>query len=293
MMSKKAPSSHSIVTSSVVVMFMLSASIFPFSSYLLSLSLFGLPHVYYELVYIRKHIATQLPASFMIIVVSILSFLVIVKIFHLAYPIAGIMPIEFLCLFLLLLLCLYYSTNWLTSLFLAVFCSMLILNAALLLVILAFLHNLTPWGFLSTHKASSRAWIIFIVNPCVVFLLALYVTADIPVFSNQQIHQFLSHYILNSSYNTPTIALFAAAVYLQMVHYYFVLRVLPHQAHLTLPIHLPILAVFALFTAFFFHAFAATKQIYAIAALFHAYLEIPLLLYLLPLAQKSQSILIK
>ncbi|QRN03067.1 hypothetical protein GH742_03865 [Legionella sp. MW5194] len=267
-------------------MFMLSASIFPFSSYLLSLSLLGAPHVYYELVYIRKHIATQLPASFMILVLSILSFLVIVKTFHLIHPLPAMTLLELLCLFSLLFLCLYYSTNWLTSLVLAVFTSLLIFNAALLLVILAFLHNLTPWGFLSVQKASSRAWVLFIVNPCAVFLLALYLTVDAPVFSHREIHQFLSHYILNASYSTLTIAWFAAAVYLQMIHYYFVLRVLPNQVGMTLPVHLPVLAVFVLFSAFFFYAFSVTRTVYGIAALFHAYLEIPLLLYLLPLIGK-------
>lgn len=252
---------------------------------MLSLSLFGLPHIYYELVYIRRHVAAILPRPLLVAVLSILSFLVIVKMFNLLSPFHLIAPIELLCLVSLLLIGLYFSSNGLTIIVLLIACSVLIVNAALLLLILACLHNLTPWGFLSVHQASRRAWIIFIVNPCLVFLLAFWLTADATLFSIPQRHLFLSHYTY-SSFNATTLAFFAAAVYLQMVHYYFVIRVLPQRAKLTLTLHPAAAVGFLLFTSLFFYAFSATKSVYAVAALFHAYLEIPLLLYLLPLAGK-------
>jgi hypothetical protein len=260
---------------------MIAASIAPLSSYLISISFLGLPHVLYELSYIRKNLMRILPSAFIIIVMTLLLFLVLVRTINLISPTPYALIMEVFTLISLLLTSLYFRINLALAAMVFLFCIGLIYNPFILLLCLSFIHNLTPWGFLSLQGKAQNAWIIFLLNPLLVFLLAYFFAVDPHYISAATANTYLSHYLLSPQINAWNSAFFASAVYLQMVHYYFVIKVLPKLS--VKPIHSNRYQwFFYIVTGIIFIAFFKTgKPIYGIIALFHAYLEIPILFYLL------------
>ncbi|WP_018578183.1 hypothetical protein [Legionella shakespearei] len=258
-----------------------AASIAPLSSYLISICFFGLPHVLYELSYIRKNLLRILPPAFIIIVMTLLLFLVLVRTINLISPTPYVLIIEVFTLISLLLTSLYFRINLTLAAMVFLFCLGLIYNPFILLLCLSFLHNLTPWGFLSLQGKAKNAWIIFLFNPVLVFMLAYFFAVDPHYISATTANTCLSHYLLSPQINVWNSAFFASAVYLQMIHYYFVIKVLPELS--LKPIRTNRYQwLFYIVIGFAFIAFFKTgKPIYGIIALFHAYLEIPILFYLL------------
>ncbi|WED44040.1 hypothetical protein [Legionella cardiaca] len=147
---------------------------------------------------------------------------------------------------------------------------------------LAFLHNLTPWGFLKAENATQNAWLIFVVNPILVFGLSLLLAIDPSFYSSQQAHLYLAHYLVSPQVNALIISFFATAVYLQLIHYYYVIKVLPRFCAAPIKINTALSLLFCSLGLGFLYDFQDSKKFYSLIAMFHAYLEIPLLLYLLP-----------
>lgn len=192
------------------------------------------------------------------------------------------MLIEMITLMLLFIISLYYKTSVTNTLIVLGFSVAMIYKPILLLICLAFLHNLTPWGFLKLQGGTKNAWIIFLINPCIVFILALFFAMDTNYYSNSNAIQYLSHYVLVPSVDPLIVAFFSMAVYLQLIHYYYVLRVLPGYSSSPMKISKIMIVLSTLLIVGFIYNFQVTKQFYGMIATFHAYLEIPLLLFLLP-----------
>ncbi len=255
---------------------------FPLSAYVISLSLFGFAHVYYELLYIRKNLVETIPKRFIIAVIVLLTILVFVKLIAFFVSFNNSLLFEIITLILLFTISLYYQTTVGNMLLVLIFSVAIIYKPILLLICLAFLHNLTPWGFLRLQGDAKNAWIIFLLNPCIVFILSLFFAMDSGYYSNNNAIQYLSHYVLMPRVEPMTIAFFSMAVYLQLIHYYCVLRILPGYSNAPIKLSKVMMVLLMLIIVGFICNFQVTKQFYGMIATFHAYLEIPLLLFLLP-----------
>ncbi|CEK10984.1 hypothetical protein [Legionella hackeliae] len=268
----------------IVILYMLLASIFPLSSYLLSLSFFGVTHIFYELSYIYKHLAHKLPRAFIILVVGALLLLLMIKTIaiFLSIPYSLLLIIEFSFILILMTIACYFKTTFLTVLILLLFMVGIIVNPVILFMCLAFLHNLTPWGFLVAENAAHKAWIVFIICPLIVFFMSLFLAIDPGFYSLSKVNLYLSHYLVTEHINAFMFACFATAVYLQLIHYHYVIKILP--SFCKTPIKLPgvVIGVFLIMGLIFLCNFQESKKFYSLIAMFHAYLEIPLLLYCLP-----------
>ncbi|MCL9689139.1 hypothetical protein MJ258_16585 [Legionella sp. EUR-108] len=235
----------------------------------------------YELSYIRKNLIEKIPAKFFLFIMILLFILVITKTINLIISIPNVLIIEIFILILLFLSTLYWRINLILAALVFIVCLGFIVNPFLLLFCLVFLHNLTPWGFLALQKATCKAWVIFLINPVLVFLFAFFFAIDPHYISSTTTQAYLSHYLLSPKLSSLNIAFFAAAIYLQMTHYYFVLNVLPKLSVTPIKTNKIQLIFFTLIGIGFILFFKYGKLLYSIVAMFHAYLEIPFLFYLL------------
>lgn len=248
-----------------------------------------MPHVLYELSYIRKNLLERIPLPLFFIVMILLLILIISKIINLITPITIILNIEIIVVISLLIATLYFRTSLFMATIVLLLCIGFILNPFILLIALAFLHNLTPWGFLSLNQNKIKAWVIFLIYPVLVFFAALILAIDPSYIASENAITYLSHYLLTPRLSSLNLAFFATAVYLQMVHYYCVLRVLPKISTVKIQSSSAQLIVFGLAGIGFFTFFNHGKSLYGIIALFHAYLEIPILLYLLMVKKQTSA----
>lgn len=266
----------------VSAIFILLASIFPLSSYLLSLSFFGAAHIAYELSYIYQRLSYKLPRVFLLSVMSVLMLLFLIKTIAIFIVINYSFLVEIICVLLLAIITLYFKTDIMVFCALLFFAMGVIISPIMLFIGLAFLHNLTPWGFLIAENQATKAWIIFAINPLIVFGLSFFLAIDPGYYSIQRTNLYLAHYLTAHSLDSFTVAFFATAVYLQLMHYYYVIKVLPKFCETPIKFNSGVITLFFLFGLCFLYDFQDSKKLYSLIAMVHAYLEIPLLLYLLP-----------
>jgi len=275
---------------SIAVIFALLASSLPLTSYVLSLSLFGLPHIYCELKYINDRFSDRFNQQFKIMVLSILCIICINSLIALIHPDSFYLEIS-LCLILMLVVLSYcYAPSLVCLSFLLLLIVGIILNPILVLFTMAFLHNLTPWGFLKELRANTHSIIVFIVFPILVFMLSALFALDFNFYSPTNASNYLSHYIPRQLQEIDWLkSLFASAVYLQLIHYDATIRVLPTFMQNRLKLNWTLLVLFAgVFIAFMMN-FTFSRAYYSIFATFHAWLEVPILLIML----QSNSLKIK
>jgi len=173
------------------------------------------------------------------------------------------------------------------------------------LVVLALLHNVTPVGFLAERLRGRQrtrvlfaCGVVFGVVPVLIAagafqtalaMLPLPTTATGP-FATGDLDLHLQAFVPPALLDAPFAAdLFAAAAYLQCMHYAVVLHVLPRLAGGTetsgATIGWPRRRMFAAavvlaglgFTVGFANDFATTRSVYAVFAAVHAWVEIPIL----------------
>lgn len=171
---------------------------------------------------------------------------------------------------------------------------------------LAFAHNLTPVGFVADalHGAERRrvlsvAGIAFVALPAIiatgwphaVLAHAGLIAPDLTVFAAGSLADNLAAYVPAAYLDEPwAINLFSAAVFAQCMHYCVVIAVLPRMIgpssvrRTVLPWpaasrYAILLAVVALaLVAGFSIDYGAARKFYALAALVHGWIEIPMLL---------------
>lgn len=268
----------------------LVASAFPLTCYVLSLSLFGLPHIYCELSYIYDRLYPRVPRQFMGSVLLILVVLCACNLMAIFIPVNHYLEIALSLAFLLFVVAYIFAPSLLALACLLLFGIAIILNPVMVFFLMAFLHNLTPWGFLKERGASQNAILVFIVLPIAVFFLAMVCAQDHFYYAQATASVYLTHYIPRQYQALPwTQSLFAAAVYLQLIHYDSTIRLLP--GFMTQRIKLPwvLMAVFAFTACAFMYDFQMSRSLYSVFATFHAWLEVPVLLAMFAMSTTPNS----
>jgi len=286
---------HPLMVASIVLL----ALFLPPPLYLISLALFGLPHVIWELCFLRSRYAKRWPKPWWIAIWSVLLPDAAIKVMTWR----GIVPgeksriIDMLTLLVLLALVVFAprGSSWLVRLAGACLATLMWIlldrgDIVTLLLILALLHNFTPlglaWDMAREHgQARVLAWAL-----CALFLLPLAVAISgwSPALLPRSSAPFLS--LLDGQFpqgfaddNRP--ALWSAVVLAQCLHYYCVIALLPKMQErlvdgAVVPAAVKLLTggmVIALLV-YYIMDYAAARQLYAVAAGIHAWLEWPVLL---------------
>jgi hypothetical protein len=287
------------------------AAIAPVWTYALSLLLFGLPHVLVELRYVDERFGARLPRTMITWLAIGLAGIAALRLLAVggigsssmrvsaelllgAGLVAGTVP-----------LLLQRRSVVLAGFLLFVLATGTWLDPVTTLVTLALLHNLTPIGFLAERlRGPERRWAM--ISCAMVFgvIPLLLLTDAAPVLWTQfsvqpealgpfgsgsldaQLPAFVPPPLLGTQFADH---LFAAAAYLQCMHYAVVLHVLPRLAGgaetqgATFAWPRPrtfavaVVGLGAVFSVAFANDFGGTRAVYAVFAAVHAWLEIPVL----------------
>lgn len=287
-----------------VALVALAAAQAPLWVYAVSLALFGLPHVLVELRYVDERFSGRLPRGALGWLGAAL--LAIVAVRTVAFAGGGALVRTELLLgagLVAIAAALAIARASAAGAGLALLTAGALLAGVLYaplptLVTLALLHNLTPVGFLAERlrgrarrRALLAAGVVFFVVPTAIVLYPFFP----PVVSGPFAVGELSHN-LQAFVPAPWIGtafgerLFAAAAYLQVMHYAVVLGVLPRlgggdrRARTALPwprrrtFAAATLLTAAVATGAFAADFFGARAGYAVFAAVHAWIEIPLLL---------------
>lgn len=269
------------------MMAVLSATL-PLTSYALSLSLFGMPHIYYELAYIKNRYYGDMHRDFKLTLAVILGLACICNIIGIFIHVSKHTEI-ILTLFLLLVLTSFlFKRAALTFIILLVTAWCIYWQPILTFFTIAFLHNFTPWLFLKERHASKNAHIVFIILPIAVLALTYYFSLyDVAFYQLATQKYFLSHYIPGVFQNNRfSNAIFATAVYLQLIHYYSTIHLLPKLMTYKFKLIFPALMLFGVFVIGFVANFTLTRSVYAVFAGFHSWVEVPIILTMMTFTSK-------
>lgn len=291
------------------------ASIAPLAAYVLSLALFGLPHVLAELRFVDARFSPRLGGGLRPALAALLGALVMTRIAALGGFLGDesrrLLELGILATMVVLLLPLIRRSAPIgAALVVTTFLLLLLgglVDPALALVLLAVLHNLSPLGFLAEARRGDHrrgrslagANLVFLVVPLIVASgLIRRAAGDPNAGDGSYLLAGAGSLAANLGAFVPTSwadsgfarDLFAAAVYLQLVHYGSVLHVLPrllddeerHRARRRWPEpgrFAVILAVIGSVSLLAFGLdFGASRQIYGVFAAVHAWIEVPVLL---------------
>ncbi len=309
---KNAPTSPGFL-----VALLLLATLAPGPLYLISLALLGLPHVLWELAYLRSRYAGRWPAKWWVWVLVLLGVqLVLRTAAWTGYLSSEALQVADLLVLLALLTAVLLAprgVGWgpragalMGALVLVVVLEAGQMTAALLVLALA--HNFTPVGLawdlardVPAHRRMAAHTTALFLLPLAVVALgaagwwpqpwtdtglgALVVASPLTLLGNA------------TSWHDDALpaALASAMVLAQCLHYHQVLQVLPAaqaqrtgQATLSSEAQLAAILASAALALYFAWSFSDARQLYAVAAGFHAWLEWPVLLLVL-LAPRMQT----
>lgn len=272
----------------------------PLPLYLVSLALFGLPHVVWEMGFLRSRYGARWPWRWWLPLWGILLLQAAARIgvWLGAYPASSsqIVDLASLMLLALWLALAPLKVPWplrLAGLVLAAVMLWLLQNDAIVtaLLILALAHNLTPmlmvWD-LAREDATQKRLAYFIsalfVLP-VLMVASAWSGAITPAFLSSQ--QALLSSQLPASWGQSSLqqALLSAMVLAQCLHYYCVIYCLPQaetqrrgQPVLPRRVMWITVGIVAAMLLYYAHDYSAARKLYAVAAGAHAWLEWPVLL---------------
>lgn len=289
------------------------SSVAPLATYALSLAAFGMVHVLSEVRYVDERFRLRLGQG---LVAGVLGLLAVIVGWRAWLAFGGSVgsatpSIEMLLVLLLALTALVavrhagvgaalVATGVVVLLAIGAYAAPLTA-----LVLLAVLHNLTPIGFLAERlrgvqrrRALVACVIVFVAVPVLIgsgLLAAAWGALGLPLAGSSfwrvgELHEHIGVFIPPALQMTNgAVHLFAAVVYLQVMHYGAVIHVLPrlggdhlsaHEsgwpARPTFGIILGVVAATSL--VFYAMSFTDARRIYGIFAAFHAWLEVPILL---------------
>jgi hypothetical protein len=294
----------------IISLCLLSATMFPLGTYALSLALFGLPHVLIEMRYVQSAFQQRVSINLWQSMGLLLAAIVLLRGLGLGGLIGGNFSKSLELLTVIGLVIVIIPTMWRHSKFhgiLAIFIGLgiatgIYLSPAMTLLGLAILHNLTPIGFIADrftrkqrHWALGISAIVFGLLPILILLgvpqLLIPTNLTASIISAGHLQNHLGVYVPLQIQGDFAHRMFAAAVFLQCMHY---LVILSCFSRWTKP--MPKLdqsffhrCVFALSTVIFIsfcQSFSSTRSIYSLIAAVHAWIEIPILL-LATTGQKS------
>lgn len=291
-----------LICGSIVLISAFLSVFFPFSTYSVSLAIFGVPHVIVELRYIDSHFHARISQLFESIMVTGLLIIATIRYLYLC----GFFTVQFtsiieLCLVLFLAIGATYlifkknlKSAIVSSILTIAICIGIWFSPLTTLIIFAILHNLTPIGFIAKQfQAQPQQKKALLLCSCIFFILPLVVFLSRWTMVHQvQLGNYTSYLnaFVPSELQQKTIALplFSAVTFLQCMHYAVVIGLFSGwttwQADTLVPWPNPkyflrtILAVSAFFSIGFTYSFLGTRAIYSIVAAIHAWVEIPLLL---------------
>ena len=280
----------------------------PIATFVLMISAFGLPHVLYELRYVDERFSTRTPAAALQIIGVLLAVIATARIGNGAHWISSdvFVPIELTFGAALAFTAAYFMrANRVLG---AVIGTAFALGAAFqpipTFLIWAWLHNLTPMGFVAeiTEGEERRRWLLllsvpFFVLPALIATGAVHSLAAL-IFFNETLwtssmfgagDKPLMSFLPSSS---SDLVLFSAAVVAQSMHYVAVIVLLPQLlaakqgAPRSTVVPWPSWPVFAAgvavvaAVAFGIYAVRYTdaRAAYGVAAAIHAWVELPILL---------------
>lgn len=263
----------------VAVILALFTSFFPITCYVLSLSLFGLPHIYYELNYIHDRCGSQLSFRFKAGVLTLLCLMSLCSFAAIVMPFPHYFEIVLSLALSLFVITFVFAPSMLCVSLIFFFAAAITFNPVLVLFLMAFIHNLSPWAFLKERRASKNAIIIFILIPICVFFLSFLSALDDSFYDKSQIAIYMTHYI-PTQWQTITLtkALFATAVYMQLIHYDSTIRLLPTYMTRSIKLPIPLIGIFTFSLIAFMLNFSISRAYYSVFSSFHAWLEVPVLL---------------
>ena len=288
----------------LVIASAVAAWVAPIWTYAISLALFGLPHVLVELRYVDERFAARIPRNLVMGLVICLSGIVLMRTFAVVEigssdeRITGELLFG-ICLIATALPMLRRSR--MSPIAIAAAASLLlgILYAPITtLVTMALLHNLTPVGFLAERlqdgerpRAMLLCLIVFVLIPLVILMAPASMLMMEGPLSVGHLDDHLSSFVPPGLLGTSIAdRLFAAAAYLQCMHYAVVLHVLPKLAggdqakHATLPwpkqrVFLTAVGCLGIIMTIGFVAnFREARSTYSMFAAMHAWIEIPVLM---------------
>lgn len=301
---------HVILHAIFLTTLTLGALYLPVPLYLVSLALFGLPHVIWEMAFLRSRYGARWPAIWWraLWLVLLAQAALRMAVWYGVYPSALSAITDLLALLLLgaIVLLAPRGTSWrarLAGAALAITMFLLLEHGEVLgaLLILALLHNLTPlalaWDLARDHRyARALAWTI-----SALFVLPLLVAASGWQGSTALLADshggLLDSQLPAAWHGAFRPALLSAVVLAQCLHYYCVIVLLPQAerqrtARAILPASLRgvALAAAGLLAIYFIIDYQGARTLYAVAAGAHAWLEWPVLLMaLLGPAARSTS----
>lgn len=291
----------------------------PLPVYALSLGAFGLVHVFAELRYVDLRFAGRVPRRLLLAWSLLLGGVVVIRVLAMTDALVGT-PRAWAELGVVILLAL--SVLWLarergprTALFggVAVTVIALLLYGSAeapfeTLVVLAFLHNLTPVGFLAERLDGAQRRRAMILCSVLFGLVPLLLASGLPrqalatlgwdgaALVMPRVGATADHlgvFVPSWLSGTQAVDLFTAAVYLQCLHYVVVIgvlpRLLPAEAKGIVPwpgasrFALVLAAIGGISLLAFAVSFSGTRQLYGVFAAVHAWVEVPVLLAALTL----------
>lgn len=268
----------------------------PIILYLIALSIFGLPHVLWEMAWVRRVWGDSLPRMTCLYLLVALLLQACAR-FALWFdridaPTAAACDAATLALALLATLTLRHhvaAQRRLLFIVLALLIPIALLAVAdtphvlMLLYLLAIAHNFTPIGLMPSDARigrwpARRVMIVVFTAPLLLFVV-LWVLAP-PLAQTGSLRPAEFGWAQSFSPRLAA-ALLPALVWAQCLHYLAVIYLMPRaigQAWKGLPLRPVALAASGLLLAYFIADFTAARGLYAIAAGAHAWLEWPLIL---------------
>lgn len=289
-----------IVVAFVVVAWLVAAAA-PLWAYGLSLATFGLAHVLYELRYVDGRFGARIPVHMRWVLLVALGILVLGRVGGVAgwFPFFVQSNLELtagavLAFSVVPALWPRASGIFAAALALAIVAGMAFVPMHTFLLI-AVAHNLTPIGFLAESRGR-MPWglaALFVLGPLslasglpqrALGVLGLY-GPDWTWLPTGVLDAHLGAYLPKAWHAHPWAAwAFSGVVFSQLLHYAVVIHVLPNtpgqEPTLRWPKHFPrwVVGASMLLFAGFTVAFDDTRSIYGIAAILHAWIEVPILL---------------
>lgn len=299
----------------VAVVSTAAATVSPLGTYAVTLAAFGLVHVLTELRYVDRRFSPRLPFGLTASWLGIIGVIVLLRVWRLTAeePWVHGAAIELGLVVLLGLLALIplRAAAWPPRLVGAGVVAALAYGAwsapVTTLVILAVLHNLTPIGFLAERFDGRGRWtwlagafVLFVgvplliaggVTNAVTERLGWVMAADGPLGTGT-LDEHLGVFVPAHLHERFGVAwLFAAAAYLQCMHYAVVIGILPRLepaavAERDVYVRWPgrrvwlavLVGVAAVGFAYYVHDFRDARTVYGLFALVHAWIEVPVLL---------------
>ncbi len=271
----------------IVCLSFVSAIVHPFTTYALTLSLFGIPHVLIELRYLRHRFQKvwhpSLERSILLLLACILMVRTIMLFGVITPTIAQ--PLELMCGLALILLATQHLLNdrhpsTFIGILLAALLSFGILQDPITtLILIAILHNFTPIGFLLDRNTDRRnhLTLLFLILPLTIILIQTH----LPSQTSPHLNAFIPPIWQSLPIAYP---LFSAITYLQCLHYTIILNLFPKWTPKPIEpkaFYIMLILITLTFFLSFQTTFPLTRALYSIPAALHAWIEIPILLLLL------------